>query len=110
MRYSINMDTFTPKEQQVIASIVEQACQMIEPESIYLFGSRASHNAYENSDYDFAFEFDKKLQQKWVRFVLEAGEKAPTLLPLDLVNMNEISPAFREKISQQGKLVVKRNI
>lgn len=103
------MNTFTLKEQQVIASIVNHACQTIEPKSIYLFGSRARFDAYENSDYDFAFEFDIKQHEKWVRFVLEAEENVPTLLPIDLVNMNEISPAFREKISQEGTLVFKRS-
>ncbi|MFA6037376.1 MAG: nucleotidyltransferase domain-containing protein [Legionellales bacterium] len=103
------MKTFTAKEQRVITSIIDQACQAIEPKSIYLFGSRARFNAYENSDYDFAFEFDAKQYEKWIRFVFEAEEKVPTLLPLDLVNMNEISPAFREKISQEGKLIFKRN-
>lgn len=100
--------TYSSQEQQVIDYIVNKAKNLINPQSIYLFGSRAQGKAHENSDYDFAFQLEKEPRSQWARFALEAKEEAPTLLPLDLVNLNEISETFKEKILQTGHLIFTR--
>jgi predicted nucleotidyltransferase len=95
----------------LIDYIVALARQYLYPSRIILFGSRARGDARPKSDYDFAFEFDaKKSGSNWSTFSIEAQENAPTLLPMDLVNMNEISDEFMSKIHQEGIVVYQEKI
>ncbi|MFI4957496.1 MAG: nucleotidyltransferase family protein [Gammaproteobacteria bacterium] len=95
--------------QKVVNFVTLLANELIHPRKIILFGSRARGDARQTSDVDIAFDFDPdQYQQHWSRFCLNIEENAPTLLSIDLINMNEISSAFSEKIRAEGIVVYTR--
>lgn len=94
--------------QELIEFIIARARITVDPRFIILFGSRGRGDARETSDYDIAFDFAAELNHDdWARFCIELQEDAPTLLHMDLVNMNEIDARFRAKILSEGKVVYK---
>lgn len=97
------MDSTT---QHVIEYVKKLAHGHLHPRTVILFGSRASGKARTTSDIDLAFDFDPKQNpHAWSRFCLEVQENAPTLLSIDLINMNEISDALLKKIHDEGIIV-----
>lgn len=93
-------------ERAVIKYVVELAKAQLHPHTVLLFGSRARGDARAQSDFDFAFDFDTaRHQQHWSRFCLTVQENAPTLLPIDLVNLHEVSVSFSDKIHAEGIIV-----
>lgn len=96
--------------QAVIDHVVKHAVVGLAPSRIILFGSRARGDAGQYSDFDIAFEFDPvKYGKHWGAFCVEMLEQAPTLLSMDLVDMNDISEAFKTKINQEGIIVYSRD-
>lgn len=94
--------------QELMHFIIEHAKVALSPNAIILFGSRARGDARETSDYDIAFDFNLDLHHNdWGKFCVEMQSDAPTLLPMDLVNMNEIDDVFRDKILREGIVVYK---
>lgn len=101
----MNLD---PSVQKVMDYLITTARASIHPKAIILFGSRARGDARPKSDYDVAFDFDtKKYYHEWSAFCLEAQENAPTLLSMDLVNLNAVSSEFASKIHQEGIVLYK---
>lgn len=88
---------------QLVDFIVWSAKEKLMPERIILFGSRARGDAREHSDYDIAFELPPGItNNEWAGFCADVNENAPTLLSLDLVNINTIDDSFKEKIHKEG--------
>lgn len=99
------------RNRKVFAYIIKKAQTQLDVEAIFLFGSRARNDARKSSDFDFAFVFDPRVHQKdWARFCLDVKEEAPTLLPLDLINMNEIDSEFKQKIMLEGQKIYTKEI
>jgi predicted nucleotidyltransferase len=97
--------------QKLIRYLVALAKERLNVRAVILFGSRARGDARPKSDYDLAFDFNKdQYARNWGAFCIEAQENAPTLLPMDLVNMNEISKEFADKIHQEGIVVYKEEL
>lgn len=95
--------------QKVVNFVIQFAIHRIHPNRIILFGSRGRERAGKYSDIDLAFEFDPmKDGKQWAAFCINLMEEVPTLLPIDLVNMNEISEKFRAKIIQEGVVVYQK--
>jgi predicted nucleotidyltransferase len=102
------MQTLDDSTKTVTNYLVGLAKERLGVHEVILFGSRARGDARPKSDYDVAFRFDKDPNaHHWGAFCLEAQENAPTLLPMDLVNLNEVSTEFASKIRQEGIVVYK---
>lgn len=85
-----------------IRRLLDYAKNLLDPEKIILFGSRARGDARETSDFDLAFVIATEREKDWPRFVCHVQEEPFTLHKLDLVNWSEASESLREKILQEG--------
>lgn len=86
----------------VVWYIVEAAKRDLGAQTIYLFGSRAKGTAHAKSDVDMAFVPSTTGQANWSRFVADVEEAAPTLLELDLVNLERCPAELRDEIVRTG--------
>ena len=78
-----------------------------EVQRIILFGSRARGDAVIRSDIDLAIEAPDATRRQWLELTILV-EEAQTLLPIDLVRLEETSPALREQILAEGKTLYDR--
>jgi predicted nucleotidyltransferase len=69
---------------------------------IILFGSRARGQAQLRSDVDLAIEAPDASPHDWQRF-LDLTEDADTLLPIDLVRIEEVPDELRRRILLEGR-------
>lgn len=72
-----------------------------------VFGSRAFGDAEERSDLDLAISCPGITRRRWVE-IADAIEQAETLIPIDLVWLEEAPAAFREEIRRTGKVLYER--
>lgn len=94
--------------QQGTEVIIDILVDKISPSRIYLFGSRAKGDEKYNSDFDVAFEADDYKFRSY-REALEALDLALGAYSIDLVDLNECSPEFRELVKEQGKVIYERD-
>jgi uncharacterized protein len=87
-----------------LQEFVERAERALVLRRVYLFGSRARGDARDDSDVDLAFEHESS-PAAWADFVNTAQDQAPFLLDLDLVDLASATPALRERILREGRLV-----
>ena len=78
-----------------------------EVQRIILFGSRARGDAAARSDIDLAIEAPDATRRQWLELILLV-EEAQTLPPIDLVRLEETSPALRAQILAEGKTLYDR--
>jgi predicted nucleotidyltransferase len=90
--------------ERVVAEIVEAARRSLDLQRVILFGSRARGDARLDSDLDLAFDHSST-DAEWADFVNQMRDEAPTLLPLDLVDLAQADPALRARITSEGRLV-----
>ncbi len=90
------------RDQRLFKFILQTAQKYWKDSRILLFGSRTRGDAKPMSDYDFAVIAPNALHQEWALFDLEVKEHAPTLLPIDLVWVNQIDEAFKSRILLEG--------
>ncbi len=83
-----------------LQTLLEQATTRLHVVQILIFGSRARADCHPTSDYDLAFVLEDG--HGWTQFVADQEEEASTLLPLDLVNMQEAGDALRDEILRSG--------
>lgn len=74
---------------------------------ILLFGSRARGDAQPRSDIDLAVEAPDMPLEDWQR-VIEIVERAPTLLEIDLVRLDEAGAQLRACIEDEGEALYSR--
>lgn len=77
-------------------------------ERLILFGSRALGDADERSDIDIAVDAPDMSQKEWLAFADNLEETIETLLVIDLVRLQDASPAFQHEIDK-GKVIYTRN-
>lgn len=82
--------------------LIQQAAELLQPEKIWLFGSRARGDARENSDYDLAFELEPSTQARWSQFCAQVEENPPSLHHFDLVNYSQAGDDLKKQISIEG--------
>lgn len=78
-----------------------------EVERIYLFGSRAIGDAEARSDIDLAISCPSATSHIWLD-ICGALENADTLLSIDVVRLEDASPAFGRKILAEGYVLYER--
>jgi predicted nucleotidyltransferase len=86
--------------------VVRSAIDTIAAERVYLFGSRATGEARPLSDIDLAFVVGSPA--RWSEFVVWVAEEAPTLLDIDLIDLDSCDPAVRRAITTEGVLIYER--
>lgn len=84
-----------------IRAIVREAARSLVLRRALLFGSRARGDARVASDVDLAFEHDST-EAEWAEFVNRMGDEAPTLRPVDLVDLRRAPASLRERILREG--------
>ena len=63
---------------------------------LFLFGSRATGRHHARSDIDLGIMSDGSMTAKQMQNVLEKLESLPTLLKIDLVDLNTVGDEFRK--------------
>lgn len=76
-------------------------------ERLVLFGSRAKGDAEARSDIDIAVSCPTADTDNWLD-ICRVAEEAETLLKIDLVRLEDASPAFRRRIQREGKVLYER--
>ncbi len=92
-----------PAMPQFLRELITQAQARLAVTKILVFGSRARGDCRPTSDYDLAFVLEDT--QEWARFVVDQDEEARTLLPLDLVNVQQVSASLRDEIMASGVIL-----
>lgn len=57
-----------------------------------------------DSDIDLAFEHDSS-DAEWAAFVNQMKDEAPTLLPIDFVDLSHAQPELRARIQHEGRTI-----
>jgi len=94
----------TRMSSKVEAFVIDKAQEYLGQCQVYFFGSRATGTYARASDYDFAFSFTASAG-RWAAFVADVQEDAPTLVDIDLVNLNHADEKLRANIIETGKLI-----
>jgi len=92
-----------PAMPRFLRELIAQAASRLSVTKILVFGSRARRDCPPTSDYDLAFVLEDT--QGWARFVADQQEEASTLLPLDLVDVHQVSALLRDEILTSGVIV-----
>jgi len=93
-----------PPEARVVAVLA----RFPEVERVYLFGSRARGDHAPRADIDLAVSCPRAGPARWARIADAAEEEAWTLLPIDLVRLEDASPDLRDRILSEGRLIHER--
>ena len=86
-----------------LENVLKKAIELLDVSKVVLYGSRARGDARENSDFDLAFKFPNK--DRWAQFSLEIQEESPSLYHYDLVDLQNINTALKEKILDEGIII-----
>lgn len=109
MAYTIGMKA-NHLDQKLLNFIISKAKEGLRARRVILFGSRAKGTSREHSDYDLAFDIPQEISHEdWAAVSVHIQEEAPTLLNLDLVNLNEIDETFKMKILHEGVVIYEGN-
>jgi predicted nucleotidyltransferase len=90
-----------------VESLVKALAARPEVARIWLYGSRARGDARERSDVDLAVEAPEAGRRAWLS-MCDLAEDADTLLPIDLVRVEEAPAALRERIRREGRVLYER--
>ncbi|MBK9295101.1 MAG: nucleotidyltransferase domain-containing protein [Oligoflexia bacterium] len=72
---------------------------------IILFGSRARGDFRENSDFDFAIEWENGNEKKILELKASLDETPFTLHKIDLLDLNKAGNDYLEEIKKEGKIL-----
>lgn len=103
-------------EDKILASIVDTIVKVADPDKIILFGSRASGNAKQDSDYDFLVLKKHKWKRNDRNFATRIRSRIDVLAPIDILvstpnrfekNKKNTSMIYHEA-DQNGKVVYEK--
>lgn len=97
----------SPREKQVLTSVVEVLKKRLEPNKIILFGSRAKGTSHHGSDFDLAVDTDRP-DLPAQRRLREDIEGVAGLYGVDVVYLNSVDDDFKALIFKTGKTVYER--
>ena len=92
----LNFDV-TAKEFEILQTILKQ--HLPAEALVWVFGSRAKYKTKFNSDIDLAVESSTKLPVQTVILLKEAFDESLLPYKVDLVDLNDIEPNFKEIIA-----------
>jgi predicted nucleotidyltransferase len=88
-----------------LVPLVKQAQKMLDLKSIRVFGSFARGDFTQSSDVDLAFEFNKRDDERWVKFKLWVADDFRSLRFFDLLDLNEVDETFYKSIISEGVIL-----
>jgi uncharacterized protein len=94
---------------ELIHELADRLARHPEVERVWLFGSRARHDNFERSDIDLAIEAPGMDRLEWLKLSLDFEDKAPTLLGIDLLRLEEVPDELRRDIQDEGIVVHETN-
>jgi predicted nucleotidyltransferase len=75
---------------------------------IWLFGSRARGEARERSDIDIAIEAPGADRREWLEVCRLVEEEADTLLPIDVIRLEEAPEHLCQRVREEGQVLFER--
>ena len=87
--------------------LVRQLAEQPHVRRVWLFGSRARGDARQRSDIDLAIEAPAATRREWLD-MCHLVEEADTLLPIDVVRLEEASRSLRASIQKEGRVLFER--
>lgn len=95
------------REREILDKTIDALKLHVDPQTIYLFGSRRKGTHRKGSDFDLAvsgsrptFEIERSIE--------EALEEFIGLYKVDIVYLDSVEPDFRDLILSQGKVVYEK--
>ena len=92
---------------EVVDQIAERFSHFPHVEKVILYGSRARGDEEERSDIDLAVT-GELTQEEWHEMQGYIELEARTLLPVELVRLEKVSPKLRENIQREGVTLYER--
>jgi CRISPR-associated protein Cmr1 len=92
-----------------LKELVQRAVAEVNPQKIFVFGSRVRGDFHDTSDIDIAFLLDEA-SSSWARFATNEPERIQTLLNVDLVNLNEAGQDLLDYILDKGVIIYDRTV
>ncbi len=89
-------------EEEILSNVVSIITFYLPESTIFLFGSRASGEARENSDFDIAVEWKDKIPLSTMSKIREKLEELPTLKSFDVVDLRMCSEEFARFVKEKG--------
>ncbi|HHY98015.1 MAG TPA: nucleotidyltransferase domain-containing protein [Firmicutes bacterium] len=88
--------------------IAKKMSALPEIRRVILFGSRARGDAWSRSDIDLAIDAPADSISLWER-VMEIRDSLETLLPVDIIFLEQAPPGLAERIRAEGVAIYERN-
>ena len=95
-------------EPAALEAIVRRVAAQPHVRRIWLFGSRARGEARERSDVDLAIEAPEAGRREWLEVCRVVEDDADTLLPIDLIRLEEASAGLRARVHAEGRVLFER--
>jgi predicted nucleotidyltransferase len=91
-----------------IKFLISRIVDLLDPQCVYLYGSRARGDNGVTSDFDIAVssQADKKA---WSNLYWELEEGLITLYPVDILDLENASTSFKEQVLKEGKVLHERS-
>jgi predicted nucleotidyltransferase len=96
------------RENEIIEGVEKSLQKHLNPEVIYLFGSRAKKTNDARADFDFAVS-GKKPDLKTLRKIETEIDELRGLYKVDLIFLDAVDEAFREIVVKSGVKLYARN-
>ena len=102
------MNSTLKMEEEQLSKIKQVLIHFLQPKRIYLFGSRAENKAQAYSDFDIAIDGHTAAFRK-MREVKEKLDEKLGIYSCDLVELQKVSPKFKQLILNKGRLIYERD-
>jgi predicted nucleotidyltransferase len=95
------------RENEILENAVRIIRTILNPERIYLFGSRAEDNFSKGSDFDIAVDSEKPSDEVKHK-INEELEENSGLYSIDVLYLPDIEDKFKEVILSTGKVIYEK--
>ena len=89
---------------KIVSAVLEIILSHVQPERVYLFGSRVTGEAKPESDYDFAFDA-AGADSHALQAIRDALEALPTLYRIDVSNIAKAEARFANRVRDTGLVI-----
>lgn len=95
------------RQDEIIRAVTSVLILNLDPERVYLFGSRAKEKNGKHSDFDFAVS-GKKPPLDLERKIDEAVDDVSGLYKVDVVYLGSVEEDFKDIVLKTGKVIYER--